>query len=257
MILLERRPGGRLVGRMDCLEGNLFGAKGLMGKIRSALVSGVAASCLVGCTGEFPADAPKLQAAEAAYDRVLLLKTLNEIDAWHINNDTGIAGGLAAGRRASSIEAGFANLDCRPTEELKTLWSWRDGETGSLPFVWYYDFLPMEEALSEYRWLRLNPLVQWDPRCIPIFTFDGEWFAACCGEGVKEAGPIVHYFLEDEPRIAYVNLTVFLASMAEALRTGGVRWEDGAMKDDIRKMHSIHQKRNPGYDFPFYVPNGM
>jgi hypothetical protein len=115
----------------------------------------------------------------------------------------------------------------------------------------------MEEALSEYRWLRLNPLVQLDPRYIPIFTFDGEWFAACCGEGVKEAGPIVHYFLEDEPRIAYVNLTVFLASMAEALRTGGVRWEDGAMKDDIRKMHSIHQKRNPGYDFPFYVPNGM
>lgn len=223
--------------------------------IRSIIAYGFAALCLYGCTGEFPVDAPKLQAAEQAYDRELLVRSLNEIEAWHVEHDTGVANVLGAGKNLSSIEAEFANLDCRLTEELKALWSWRDGGVAAVPFVWYHDFLSLKEALSEYRWLRLNPLVRWDPRYIPIFSFEGEWFAAYCGEDAREAGQIVHYFLEDEPRITYVNLTVFLASMAEALRSGGVRWEDDAMKADIGKMHFIHQKFNPGYEFPYYVPD--
>jgi hypothetical protein len=224
--------------------------------IRSTIAYGFAVSCLYGCVGEFPADSAKIQAAEQAYDQVLLVKSLNEIEAWHIENDTGVASTLGAGRNGSSIVAEFATSECRPTEELQVLWSWRDGG-GTLPFVWYHNFLPLDEALSEYRWLRLNPLVQWDPRYIPIFSFEGEWFAAYCGEGANGAGPIVHYFLEDEPRITYVNLTAFLASMAEALRNDVVRWEHGAMTDDIAKMQIIHQEFNPGYAFPYYVPDGV
>jgi len=222
---------------------------------RSTFCVALAALCLCGCTGEFPADAPKLLAAEQAYDRELMVKSLNEIEAWHVEHDTGVANILGAGKNPSSIEVEFENADCRLTEELKALWSWRDGGVGAAPFVWYHDFLSLQEALSEYRWLRLNPLVRWDPRYFPIFSFEGEWFAAYCGEGAKKAGPIVHYFLEDEPRITYVNLTVFLASMAEALRTGGVRWEGDAMQTDIEEMYSIHRKRNPGYAFPYYVPD--
>lgn len=224
--------------------------------IRSTIACSFAVIYLYGCGGEFPTDSAKIQAAEQAYDQVLLVKSLNEIQAWHIENDTGVANILGTGMSPSSIAAQFANSNCTLTEELTALWSWHDGGISSVPFVWYHDFLPLQEALSEYRWLQLNPLVRWDPRYIPIFAFEGEWFAAYCGEDANKAGPIVHYFLEDEPRIAYVNLTVFLASMAEGLRSGGIHWQDGAMKDDIGKMHLIHQKRNPGYAFPYYVPDG-
>jgi len=225
--------------------------------IRATLVSSFTVLCLSACSGEFPADASKLRAAEQAYDRELLVKSLNEIEAWHVQHETGIADVLAPGRNPSLIEAEFPGTECRLTEELKALWSWRDGGISSVPFVWYQDFLPLEEALSEYRSLRLNPLVRWDPRYIPVFSFEGEWFAAYCGEGADKAGPIVHYFLEDKPRITYVNLTVFLASMAEALRGGGVRWRGGAMKDDVGKMFSIHRKFNPGYPFPYYIPDDI
>ncbi len=111
----------------------------------------------------------------------------------------------------------------------------------------------MEEALSEYESLLLNPLVQWDPQYIPVFAFEGEWYAAYCGKDVSNAGPVVHVFLQDEPRVTHVNLTIFMAGMAETLSSGSVRWKSDAMVEDIGKVHSIHQKYNPGYEFPYYV----
>lgn len=222
--------------------------------IRSTIACALAVLSLCGCTGEFPADARKLQAAEEAYDKELLIKSLNEIETWHVENNTGVASVLGVGRSASSIVEEFAGTDCRPTEEMKALWSWRDGGVSAVPFVWYHDFLPLEEALSEYRWLLLNPLVQWDPDYIPILSFEGEWYAAYCGKGTHTAGPLVHFFVEDKSRITYVNLTIFLAGMAETLRSGAVQWKNDAMVEDIRKVYLIYQKYNPGYDFPYYVP---
>lgn len=225
--------------------------------IRSTIAFGFAVICLYGCVGEFAADSAKIQADEQAYDPVLMEKSLDEIEAWHIENETGVANILGAGRSLSFIAAQFENADCTLTEELKVLWSWHDGGVSSVPFVWYHNFLRLQDALSEYRWLRLNPVVQWDPRYIPIFSFDGEWFAAYCGEGANKAGAIVHYFLEDEPRIAYVNLTAFLASMADGLRSGGIHWQGGATKDDIWKMYLVYQKRNPGYGFAYNVADAI
>jgi len=222
--------------------------------IRSTIACAIALLVLCGCTGDFPKDASKLKAAEEAYNEALLVDSLNEIEAWHARNDTGVANILTKGRPPTSILEEFSGTDCKPTAELKALWSWHDGGVGATPFVWYHDFLPLKEALSEYKWLRLNPLVQWDPQYIPIFAFEGEWYAAYCGQDADSAGPIVHYFLEDEPRMVYVNLTAFMASMAEALRSGAVQWDNDAMTDDIREMRAIHQRFNRGYDFPYYVP---
>ncbi len=221
--------------------------------IRAIVAFGLGIVSLCGCAGEFPADALKLQAAEEAYDGELLVQSLDQIKAWHIANKTGVADVLGDGREPASIVAAFVETECRPTEELKSLWAWRDGETGPAPFVWYHDFLSMEEALSEYESLLLNPLVQWDPQYVPVFSFEGEWYAAYCGKDVSNAGPVVHFFLQDEPRISHVNLTIFIAGMVEALRSGAVRWNSDAMVEDIGKVYSIHQKYNPGYDFPYYI----
>jgi hypothetical protein len=89
-----------------------------------------------------------------------------------------------------------------------------------------------------------------------VFSFDVEWYAAHCNPKGDAAGPVVHYFLEDEPSITHVNLTVFISTMAESLRSGAVSWENDAMVEDIDKVYRIHQEHNPGYDFPYHVPNG-
>jgi len=224
--------------------------------MRSAFLYGWVALNLCACTGEFPTSPQSLRAAEAHFDKELLVRSLNEIEAWHVRNNTGVAGSLGAGKRPAAIAAAFAGTECSPTEELKTLWAWHDGESSPVPFVWYHDFLPLNDALAEYRRLLLNPLVQWDPRYVPIFSFEGEWYAAYCGKGARSSGPIAHFFLEDEPRTTYVNLTTFAASMAEALGSGAVRWHKDAMVEDIRALRLIHRKYNRGLEFPYYVPEG-
>lgn len=215
----------------------------------------VALVVLSGCTGDFPAGESHLQAAQAAYDSERLVAALDSIKDWHIDNNTGIAGELSSGRSVPSIEQALSDTECQATEELKLLWSWRDGATGPTPLVWYHDFLSLDDAMTASKWLRMNPLVRWDPQYIPILAFDGEWYAAYCGPDAGKAGPVAHYFLEDGPRIVSINLTMFMSSMSEAMQVGAIQWRDGAMVEDIHRMHSIHQRNNPGYAFPYYVPD--
>jgi len=209
---------------------------------------------LCGCEGEFPASSAQLRAADAAYDSSALRRSLGDIEAWHQKNNTGLADSLRAGIPVSSIEKVFSKMDCQPNEELKALWSWRNGEDSYAPFVWYRDFLSLEEAQSEYNWLLLNPLRRWDPNYLPLFTFEGEWYAVYCGPNRGKAGPIVHFFLEEEPIISNTNLTTYLVTMAEALNSGAVTWKNGAMVEDIGAIHRIYRKHNSNTRFLYYVP---
>ena len=211
---------------------------------------------LAGCAGEFPDDDAHHRAAAAAYDGERLARSLQDIEAWHVENGTGLAAVLNEGVPLSSIETAFAGRECRPSQELQALWSWRNGGQGPAPLVWYHDFLSMQEALSEYDQLTLDPLVQWDPDYVPVFVFEGEWYASYCGPRSGTSGPVVHFFLEDEPRVTHVNLTTFLATMAEALHSGAVKWNNDAMVEDVHRVYLIHQKHNPGYAFPYHVPGG-
>lgn len=223
---------------------------------RRAIAALLPFALLAACTGEFPAGRSEIRAAETAFDADRLVGALEEIEAWHTEHATGVADALARGTAARSIETAFAGEACTPHEELMTLWRWRNGEDAPAPFVWYHDFLSAEEARAEYGRLLLNPLVRWDPHYVPVFRFEGEWYASHCGPRTTRAGPVVHFFVEDEPRIAYVNLTTFIATMAQALRSGAVSWKDGAMAEDIGELRRLHQEHNPGYPFPYHVPEG-
>ncbi len=219
----------------------------------TVLVTGILLIC--GCSGEFPANPAAVNSATDAYDEERLLKSLETIKAWHLVNGTGVDAALRPGLTGSALTPRLFSGQCRLTEELKALWSWHDGEQSAVPFTWYHDFLSLEDAVSEYRWLLLNPLVQWDPTYIPILSFEGEWYAAYCGASSEIAGPVIHYFLEDGARVTAINLTTFMASMAQALEREAVRWIDGGMVEDIRQIEAIHRAHNPGYEFPYYVPD--
>ncbi len=204
------------------------------------------------CSRELPVSATERRAALARHDPALLQQSLEEIAAWHASEATGMA--LHPGADEAQIHAAAQGFGCHPPEELIELWRWHDGQSGAAPFVWYHDFLPLTDALAEYRWLLMHPLIPWDRDFVPVFSFEGEWYAVYCGPEPARAGPVLHFFLEDEARLTHVNLTVFFAGMAQALRDGALRWEDGAMREDLAALFSIHQALNPGYAFPYYVP---
>jgi len=65
----------------------------------------------------------------------------------------------------------------------------------------------------------------------------------------------------EDLRVAHWTIVILVAfqfltgpGMAEAFETGAIRWENEAMLEDLRQVYSIHQKHNPGYSFPYYVP---
>ncbi len=122
-----------------------------------AIVTAILAPALLAsCKGEFPTSPTQYRAAEDAYDSERLKRSLNDIKAWHSEHKTGLTDSLLNGISVPSIEAAFSENECKPTDELKALWSWRNGEKSSVPFVWYHDFLSMEESQSEYKWLLLG-----------------------------------------------------------------------------------------------------
>lgn len=225
-------------------------------KLRSLLVA--VFLFLSGCSGDLSPSLDQLRAAEESFNNKVLIRSLERIKAWHRHNETGVDKTIQPGRDPSRLSPMLLSLPrgCRLTQELRSLWSWHDGDAGAGPFIWYHDFLPLNRAVLEYHWLILNPLVQWNPDYLPIMSFQGEWYGAYCGSKSEVAGPIIHYFLEDEPRITAINLTTFLATIAEVLESGAVRWQDGGMVEDIAEVATIHQARNPGYAFPYAVPDG-
>jgi hypothetical protein len=215
------------------------------------LVAGLA---IGGCGAEPVATDRQFELAAERADTAALLAGLEQIKAWHQSHATGLAEKLRPGLSEETIASAFADLDCHPTDELRILWSWRDGAMDTTPFIWYHDFLSLEDAISARWLLRLAALAKWNRRLVPVFAFDGEWYATYCGTSGTVAAPIVHLTFEDEPHVTYVNLTSFVVTMAQAMSEKAVRWEDGGMFEDIHALERIHRLQNPGYAFPYYVP---
>ncbi|MBT8398890.1 MAG: hypothetical protein KJO98_00300 [Rhodothermia bacterium] len=194
-----------------------------------------------------------MAAAEDAFDNQILLNGLDTILGWHQENATDIVDGLRPGLAVSRIDELLQDAGCEPTAEMRTLWSWRDGAEAAAPFIWYHDFLSVDEAISQRRLLTGIPFSAWPSNYLPAFSFSGEWYGLHCGGDGRVAGPVLHYSLEDEARMTHVNLTTLVSQMAEALVEEAVVWENGGMSEDIQAVYRIHQQHNPGYPFPYYV----
>ena len=207
---------------------------------------------LAACDGGFLHTSAQLRLAADKHDPSELRASLEQVAAWHGRNETGVLESLRPGR--SDTRALRINEHCELSDELAELWAWRDGAEKELPFVWYHDFMALDEAIADYRWLRAQRRFDWDPRYLPFLRFDGEWYAAYCGAPARQAGPIAHYGLVNGSTIVAINLTTFMGTMAELFQKDAVRWENGAMEDDLPAIYTIFKANNPGYEFPYYVP---
>ncbi len=176
----------------------------------------------VSCAGAFPVDEIALANARARTEHTELIDALKAIESWHFRNDIGLERHLNPGASESDMVAEIQLANVRPNKELQLLWSWHNGGSDDQPLIWYHDFLSAEESAKEYLSLLRNPLARWDRRFLAVFSFQGEWYAVYCGSDAEEAGPVVHDFVEDEPEIAFTNLTTMLVTMAEIFESGAV-----------------------------------
>lgn len=196
--------------------------------------------------------------AETAYHRATLITALEQILQWHQTNDTQIPKALNSGQDKAAIKAALADLPCQPPEELLELWAWHDGTAGQeyLPFIWYHDFLSVEEALDDYESLMTLPGLKWQETWIPIFSFEGEWYFVECYPEPRLASPVGYYFLEDtETYYTFLNLTTMMATSAAWYKENAVRWngERQVLEEDLKHIFEIYQQFNEGADFPYAV----
>ena len=195
--------------------------------------------------------------AEETFKPTTLTSSLEQILLWHQTNQTYIVPALNPGIDEAAIQQKFADLPCQPTEELIELWAWHNGtDDVAHPFIWYHNFLSVEEAIAEYESLTANPLIGWPEHWIPIFEFEGEWYFVECYEQPRQASPVGFFFLEDPDAIyAYSSLTKMLETSATWFNRNAVTWnsDQQGMEEDLKMLFEIHQALNEGAQFPYYV----
>jgi hypothetical protein len=222
------------------------------------------ATALVGCSGYSPGepfrltDEMRLAALQSA-SVGSMMESLKYIEAWHIDNRTGIAPLLNSGIEESAIDTIESELGCRLPRELLAVWRWRNGHRSTETaqwFVWYHQLMPAEESMQQYRYLRSEPLFEWDRSWFPVMYFQEEWYFVECAGATVEASPLMFYFVENGPREAYLSLTSYFATARQAMEGGNifVDGEGAEMGRDIKSMAAAHAKHNPGITFPYFVP---
>ncbi len=221
----------------------------------AVLFLALAASALVcGCSSgdDFRITDEMREQAMRHADSAVLIESAEALRRWHAERRTGIR--LEPGIGERSLELTLGGLPCTLPDELLTLWRWHDGESSDA-FIWYHEFLSLRESIDEYRALRWSPLSRWHRDWFPVLRFQGEWFFVECAQTLRAASPVMHYFVEDEPRYAFVNLTTMLRTVAEAARSGALAVDDeGNVRDDVAAIAAIHRRLNPGASFPYAMP---
>lgn len=205
------------------------------------------------------ADKELLEKANKAYNPGRLSESLHAIKLWHENNSPAVAKSLKPGLNKNMIKARFLDLGVAAPKELIDLYSLHNGcdPVSNIPFIWYHDFLTLDQAISEYRNLMgARSLTGWRGEWFPVFQFQDEYYFVDCWKKDQIAAPVLHYFMEDTViRPVFLNLTVMMETMDEIFQSNAV-WIDkewGALKDDIKRIKEIHEKHNPGLEFPYSV----
>ena len=214
---------------------------------------------LSACNGQIsnPITSEHRARAEETFNATTFTTSLEQILLWHQTNNTEVVSALNPGIDEAALREKFADLSCRPPEELIELWAWHNGVNDSAhPFIWYHNFLSVEAAIAEYESLMANPLIGWPADWIPIFEFEGEWYFVECYEEPRKASPVGYFFLEDPDAIyAYVNLTKMLETSAIWFNQSAVIWDNDqqGMNEDLKALFEIHQALNEGARFPYSV----
>jgi hypothetical protein len=181
-----------------------------------------------------------------------LTNALNRIMTWLGENSPNSASGFQPGLSSNVIEEKLNILPFCLSKEVYELYGWRNGdESYSMAFgyLWmlnldraceFSDFLNDDNSLDRRG---LN-----EPQyLLPLFDFDGEYFAVQGGDILTNAAPIFHVSDCYDLTPAFINLTGMMLAIAECYETGVYAvTEHGLEVVDGIKFGEIRRKYNPG-----------
>ena len=180
-----------------------------------------------------------------------ITQLLNEIEKSLQQLDHSCLVHLNPGISSQQIQELFEKIPLQPTQDLRALYTWRNGSEdsegitlGELAFFPGFYLMSLEESVQTY--LELRETDAWGKSWFPIFASGGGDFYAM--NLAPEAQGQIHgvYVYEEEPQVEYRSLKSMLTTFKVCYEQGVIfRNEQGYLEMDYRKHAEIAHEMNP------------
>lgn len=188
-----------------------------------------------------------------------LTSALNRIISWLEEHSPISALGFQPGLLLNEIDAKLSALPFFVSQEVYELYSWRNGDESYGSVFGYLWMLTLERACEFSEFVNGENLLEMreenEPKyLLPLFDFDGEYFAVQGGEVLTDLSPIFHVSDCGDLTPAFINLTKMMMAIAECYETGVYEvTEHGLEVVDETRFGEIRCKYNPGMAQSLYA----
>ena len=181
----------------------------------------------------------------------MIPQLLNEIEKCLQHLDHPCVDHLNSGISSQQIQELFEEIPLQPTQDLRALYTWRNGSEdsegitlGDLAFFPGFYLMSLEESIQTY--LELREREAWIKSWFPIFANGGGDFYAM-NLAIEAQGEMIGYYIyEEEPQIEYNSLESMLQPFKECYKQGIIfQNEQGYLDMDYRKHAEIAHQINP------------
>ena len=181
----------------------------------------------------------------------MLSQLLNEIEKSLQQLDHSCVDHLNPGISSQQIQELFEEIPLQPTQDLRALYTWRNGSEdsegitlGELAFFPGFYLMSLEESIKTY--LELRERNGWDKFWFPIFASGGGDFYAMNLAPESQGQILGFYVFEEEAQVEYRSLKSMLATLKVCYEQGIIfRNEQGYLDMDYREHAEIAHDINP------------
>ena len=181
----------------------------------------------------------------------MITQLLNEIEKCLQKLHHSCVDHLNPGISSQQIQELFEKIPLQPTQDLRALYTWRNGSEdsegitlGELAFFPGFYLMSLEESIQTY--LELRARDAWDKSWFPIFASGGGDFYAMNLAPEAQGQILGFYVFEEEGQVEYWSLKSMLATLKACYEQGIIfRNEQGYLDMDYRKHAEIAHDINP------------
>ena len=181
----------------------------------------------------------------------MITQLLNEIEKCLQQLDHSCVDHLNPGISSQQIQELFEAIPLQPTQDLRALYTWRNGSKdsegitlGELAFFPGFYLMSLEESIQTY--LELRERDAWGKSWFPIFASGGGGFYAMNLAPEGQGQILGFYVFEEEAQVEYRSLKSMLATLKACYEQGIIfRNEQGYLDMDYRKHAEIAHDINP------------
>ena len=181
----------------------------------------------------------------------MITQLLNEIEKCLQKLHHSCVDHLNPGISSQQIQELFEKIPLQPTQDLRALYTWRNGSEdsegitlGELAFFPGFYLMSLEESIQTY--LELRARDAWDKSWFPIFASGGGDFYAMNFAPEAQGQILGFYVFEEEGQVEYWSLKSMLATLKACYEQGIIfRNEQGYLDMDYKKHAEIAHEINP------------